>query len=48
MKTIKANETILITGWFRKRYWHLVPGVGVFELERISYKEQLRRGKQNA
>lgn len=47
MKTIKASETIIITGWFRKRYWHIVPGVGVFELEAISYKEQLKRGAKN-
>jgi len=48
MKTLKATETIIVTGWFRKRYWLLIPNLGVFELERISYKEQLKRGKQNA
>ena len=47
MKTIKATETIVITGIFRKRYWQIVPGVAVYELEASSVKKQ-RKAQQNA
>jgi hypothetical protein len=41
MKTIKAAETIIITGLFRKRYWYISPGVGiVLELEVKSVRKQ--------
>lgn len=47
MKTIKATPTIIITGWFRKRYWLLLPEDGVFEIPVNTIKDQIK-GKTNA
>jgi len=50
MRTIKATDTIVITGWFRKRYWHVIPGIGVYELPVQTDKETKAKAKkeQNA
>lgn len=47
MKTIKAAETIVITGIFRKRYWQVIPGVAVYELDVNTVKRQ-KKELQNA
>lgn len=46
MKTIKADPTIIITGWFRKRYWVVVPDTAtVYELPVMSVKDQMKGKK---
>lgn len=47
MKTLKADPTIIVTGWFRKRYWIVIPFEGVFELPKTTVKDQLA-GKTKA
>lgn len=47
MKTIKAQATIIITGWFRKRYWVVDPGTAtVYELPVYTVKD-VEKGKTN-
>lgn len=41
MKTLKADATIIVTGWFRKRYWIVIPLEGVYELPINTVKDQL-------
>ena len=47
MKTLKADTTILVTGWFRKRFWLIVPFEGVYELPITTVKD-LKNGKGEA